>query len=310
MTVTERPTSKALRPRFTEHRRDIIATLAAQGGTIEDRQSGRATLILHGMLDSASSTNSLAGVLLKMEADGLVSRVTKGKRTYAISAVDPSPDPRFQEVIDEAKPQEQEPDEQEQTASVLDRLHEAQADIDARKSADVQELVERAQVEPVGLPSARAMMAEHDGHTVALPVVEVAVEPEVEPFPSVDPINYDALAGHLLNRVLEVSSQDKRYIETELERARIELGRARTDMRTAREDAQRFKARLRDVEEDLGRTRNLLVEARRAIRDRDANIQRLTSDHRKAVAQAISDKARRELERTMTEAPKHINGGA
>lgn len=276
----------------------VLSTLAEHGGEVRD-DSGRVSRTLADLMGASySAPSSLSQLLRAMERDGLIIRDANGnsKRTYVVRLVDPLPhdlDGRYQQAVDEGK----------RRAAL--KAQAATDDVDADADADDEPSLRRLHA----AQAARDAVNETSrAYTVDPPAKMVpASAPAPMPEPTADDgINYDTLAAHLLNRVLEAAADAPRAaILAELERARADLTEARQALHAAREDGNRHRTEARELGEELATTKRLLSDARAAVAARDANIERLTTDHHKAVATALSDKARREVERAMTEMPRN-----
>lgn len=283
-------------------RKQIISALAVHGDVTDP--SGRATgkLIELAGLDP---DQKYGHTLSAMQDDGVITREINGKRTKRIALVEPAPHPRYQALIDEAREDhayhgavdEEVSDDDE--VDVLAKLQAAQDRIAGHATPAHQQRsddLDRRARELAAKPA-----AEHrDGAWVV-----TDPEPEPEPRPAAaGGVDYDELAVALLDRVGEVLGQDKRYVEQRLEVMEADLRRAREQMAEAREMAQRER-QAKSVLEDENRTLKSQNSAlRQQVRERDDNIERLTQDHREIGRRAVSEASRRQLERTITEAPR------
>lgn len=250
---------------LTAPRKKLIAALAVHGEVTSPE--GRASAELARLADySPENANAIPMLLRKMAADGLITREVHGKRTMRIALVEPPGDPRYQAIIDEARKEATEAEEGEDEGP-LARLQAVQARIDGEAPEPDQ-------------------------------------EPEPEPEPAPAAVDYDELAVHLLNQVGVVLGQDKRYVEQRVGQLELNLQKAREALAEARQRAQDLKVRC-DVAEDENRVLKAQnADLRRQVRERDDHISVLNQDHGKIAARAISEHSRRELERTITEAPR------
>lgn len=260
-------------------RKQIVAALAVHGDVVD--ASGRATgkLVDLAQLDPA---RSYAPTLAAMEADGVITREILGKRTKRIALVEPAPHPRYQEIINQARNQA--------------RL-EAEADSsDHHAGLDVLAKLQAAQDRIAG-----------DGDEGE----EKAPEPELAPTieggeasPPAGEVDYGELATALLDRVGQVLGQDRRYLEQRLATMEEDLRRAREQVAEAREMAQRERQTKSGLEDENRALKSQNSALRDQVRARDENIGKLNQDHQEIARRAISEKSRRQLERTITEAPR------
>lgn len=73
--------------KMTQNRKRILELLVSEGGSIKSGD-GRATSIMHGLLDRGTSIVSLNASLRELEKIGFISRDIEGRRTYEISITD------------------------------------------------------------------------------------------------------------------------------------------------------------------------------------------------------------------------------
>lgn len=73
--------------KMTQNRKRILELLVSEGGDLKSGD-GRATSLMHGLLDRGTSIVSLNASLRELEKLGFISRDIEGRRTYAISITD------------------------------------------------------------------------------------------------------------------------------------------------------------------------------------------------------------------------------
>lgn len=73
--------------KMTQNRKRILELLVDEGGALKSGD-GRATSLMHGLLDRGTSIVSLNASLRELEKIGFISRDIEGRRTYAISITD------------------------------------------------------------------------------------------------------------------------------------------------------------------------------------------------------------------------------